>query len=682
MNFFVKKGKLSMNCNEISTIYAAAGGKGDGLRYDRPIGDLKKALLIVEELRGAGQLQPITIKLFGGEYVLSEPLLITNPVGNVTVEPYDDKPVVLSGARRITGFKKAKFNGKGCFAVYLDDVKTGKWDFTDLWVDGKRAKLTRYPETGYLHKTAAEVESDVLHHGSKWMIVKKEDIQDFRNLNDCIVSFCHYWVDEHTPIESYDKETGKLTFKYPSRFEIHRDIEYYLENVAELFKKPNQWYLDRPSGMLYYVPHDKNQTPETLVAYAPETAALFELHGIEKDNRTAKGFSPVTGVTLRGLTLSHTRGDYVGSTKIHDGQPAVPTASDGQGVAGAKGVINLTYAENITIENCRFVNYGLYGICAEDGCSNLRILNNEFTDGGAGGVKLNGGTAYSDTARINHHNLISDNRILHCGRRHMAACGVLFMNSYGNTIVHNEIGDLYYSGISGGWVWGYTPSVTRDNLIAYNHIHDLGHGILSDMGGVYLLGAQPGTVVRNNLIHDINDREYGGWGLYTDEGSAGVLMEQNICYNLSDNCCHQHYGAGNTIRNNIFAFAGRNLLRISRLERHLSFIAEGNLFYSAGKPMYSFCYEPNAEQNHITERTVCLRKNLYFDSKSAEPTMLDLPGFRKFDEIKSYENEEDSIVADPQFTDPEHYDFTLKPNSPAFALGFKPIDISVVGPRC
>ena len=30
---------------------------------------------------------------------------------------------------------------------------------------------------------------------------------------------------------------------------------------------------------------------------------------------------------------------------------------------------------------------------------------------------------------------------------------------------------------------------------------------------------------------------------------------------------------------------------------------------------------------------------------------------------------------------PEKNDFTLKPGSPAFALGFKPIDISQVGPR-
>ncbi|MDO5580998.1 MAG: right-handed parallel beta-helix repeat-containing protein [Planctomycetia bacterium] len=39
-----------------------------------------------------------------------------------------------------------------------------------------------------------------------------------------------------------------------------------------------------------------------------------------------------------------------------------------------------------------------------------------------------------------------------------------------------------------------------------------------------------------------------------------------------------------------------------------------------------------------------------------------------------------SIVADPLFVDPEHGDFHLQPNSPAFKLGFKPIPIDEIGP--
>ena len=36
---------------------------------------------------------------------------------------------------------------------------------------------------------------------------------------------------------------------------------------------------------------------------------------------------------------------------------------------------------------------------------------------------------------------------------------------------------------------------------------------------------------------------------------------------------------------------------------------------------------------------------------------------------------------DPLFVDPEHHDYRLQPDSPALNLGFRPIDISDVGPR-
>ena len=40
-----------------------------------------------------------------------------------------------------------------------------------------------------------------------------------------------------------------------------------------------------------------------------------------------------------------------------------------------------------------------------------------------------------------------------------------------------------------------------------------------------------------------------------------------------------------------------------------------------------------------------------------------------------------SIVADPRFVDPDKDDFRLKPDSPALKLGFRPLDLSAVGPR-
>lgn len=40
-----------------------------------------------------------------------------------------------------------------------------------------------------------------------------------------------------------------------------------------------------------------------------------------------------------------------------------------------------------------------------------------------------------------------------------------------------------------------------------------------------------------------------------------------------------------------------------------------------------------------------------------------------------------SMFADPMFEDAEGYDFRLQPESPAFKLGFRPIDMTDIGPR-
>jgi hypothetical protein len=196
------------------------------------------------------------------------------------------------------------------------------------------------------------------------------------------------------------------------------------------------------------------------------------------------------------------------------------------------------------------------------------------------------------------------------------------------------------------------------------------------MGGVYLLGMQPGTVVSNNIIHDVKSKHYGGWALYTDEGSSFMTLENNICYNTSDNSYHQHYGSMNTVRNNIFAFSDGQMMRVSRTEPHLSIIFEGNIVYSAGVPMYDI------SRQQIGQKTVSACRNLYFDTTKDTPVMRDFGETKlTLDDFQAAGLEDGSIIADPLFRDAANYDFTLTENSPAKQIGFKPIDTSDVGAR-
>jgi hypothetical protein len=219
-----------------------------------------------------------------------------------------------------------------------------------------------------------------------------------------------------------------------------------------------------------------------------------------------------------------------------------------------------------------------------------------------------------------------------------------------------------------GWVWGYAPNVSRDNRIEFNSIHHVGQGLLSDLGAVYTLGPPPGTMVRNNLIHDVAGHDKG-WGLYTDGGSTGIVLENNLVYRTTHGGSHQHYGRDNVVCNN-------NLRARARC---------------AGRPLTgrapSFIHL-RAEHRHLPHRglfnsvwsggvdRIAVDSNLYLNP-DGEPTLpagdLDAWQARGFDRH--------SLIADPRFVAPDEGDFRMRPDSPAPKLGFRPLDLESVGPR-
>ncbi|MBE5739526.1 MAG: right-handed parallel beta-helix repeat-containing protein [Clostridiales bacterium] len=625
---------------------------------------IEDAVRVCCDLRRSGILQPLTVRIASGRYELARTLEFSNDIYSVTFESQTGKAedVILSGGQKIEGFTETVFNGKKCVVAYLPQVKEGKMNFSDFYVNGERATLSRFPAEGYLQFAEAENMGLFLDDISKWIRLKKEDVKDLsaEDIRNATLSYLHYWVDEHTAVESYDEETGVLVMDKYSRFGIYgekTESAYYFENVSKTFGKPGEWYLDKAEGKLYYVLRE-GECVETLDAYIPYLSSIA--------NFTGASSAPIKNIVFKNVTFAYTKGEH---ESVNDS--GLRVASDGQGVSEAKGTVNFEYAENCALIGCKFVNYGLHGVNVGKGCSYISVRDTFFYDGGAGGVIMGGADANGDVSDRTHSNEIIDCVIRHCGRRHMAACGVLIKHAYNNKIVGNEISDLYYTGISAGWVWGYKESVTRDNYIAYNHIFDLGKRVLSDMGGVYLLGAQPGTVVCNNHIHDVYGREYGGWALYTDEGSACITLEKNICYRCSDNCIHQHYGRMNVVKNNIFAFAEKALCCVTWGELHLSTVFENNILITNGELVYNLL-----AREHVENGTVATGNNLLWSINGSATDVFEYCG-KKYgiEDAQRLGFEVGSVYADPKCKDIKNYDFTVAEDSPAYALGFQPITL-------
>jgi hypothetical protein len=446
---------------------------------------------------------------------------------------------------------------------------------------------------------------------------------------------------------------------------------YWVENVVEALS-PGEWYLDRPSGRLHYAPR-AGERPEALVVEVPVLTSLLRIEGRPEEDRF------VEGLRFLGIAFEH--------AAVPEAEPAVQAAWTTPGTLVLRG------ARNVSIEDGRVGGVGGYAVEIGPGCRDVRVVGNEITDVGAGGVKVDGSDAEGDPRLRTTTVAITDNHVHAIGRVLPSAIGVLVRHAADVEVAHNHIHDTFYTAISAGWVWGYTPSVTRAIRIERNHIHDVGQRVLSDMGGVYTLGIQPGSVVRGNLVHGVKAAGYGGWAIYPDEGSSHLVIEDNVAFDTTGHVFHQHYGNENTVRNNVFAFGGEGALALSRGPAHnggrgaLAFTLERNILVSDGRPVIATGLAGDGAE--AADRAFLSDLNLLWDASGAPVALGDgrgagQGGLRKAYDLAGWQAlglDRHSLAADPGFADLARRDLRLGPDSPALALGFRPIDLAGVGPR-
>ena len=96
------------------------------------------------------------------------------------------------------------------------------------------------------------------------------------------------------------------------------------------------------------------------------------------------------------------------------------------------------------------------------------------------------------------------------------------------SIANNEICDIPYSAIGIGYGWSYDYKGSRNHYIANNYIHETNQ-ILMDGAAIYTLSCQDGMVIENNYIENTGV----GRGLYSDQGSGGILFRNNVVLDTS-----------------------------------------------------------------------------------------------------------------------------------------------------
>jgi len=625
---------------------------------DGPFASITKAQDAIRKMKKEhGLKNPVTVMVRKGIYFLSETLAFTPQDSGTRNCPiiytaFQNEKVILSGGRKVEKIK----DGRKLWEIEISDAKKKKVSFRQIWVNGNRRFRAKYPFKEYFTiPIPKNYKPEKFSKSQNKFEFSPGDIKKWKNIEDMEVIVLHYWTDVHLPIKKVDEEKHTIFFKKPSRKKLvdgNLPARYYMENAFEFLKHPGQWYLDRKKGILHYFPLKGEKTEKCEIVY-PVLSQILRLEGNLKDNKFAEH------IYFKKLSFSHTNWELLEND-----------AGDLQAAASVPGAVYGNGVKFCTFENCDFSHLGNYAIELSKGCKNNTISNCKMFDLGAGGIKIGEAKRKEDVEELKKNLLeqTTDNKIINChifngGHIFHQAVGIWIGQSSHNLISKNHIHDFYYTGISIGWTWGYGTSLARNNIVEYNHIHHIGirsNGdgpILSDMGGVYTLGIQPGTIIRNNIFHDIAGYSYGGGGIYLDEGSSYIIVENNLVYNTTHGGFHQHYGKENIIRNNIFAFGRDVQIKRSRSEPHISFTFERNIVYwNQGKLL----------EGNLDNLNILFDSNVYYKKEK---------GIRKFCEFNWKEwrkkgLDKNSLTADPLFVNPEKYNFQLKENSPALKMGF------------
>lgn len=623
------------------------------------------------------------VDLPAGDIVLSATKILTEADSGTLFRGAKDGTTRFTASVTIPGWMDC---GDGVWCAPLPKDEKGEYVFSEcLFVNGRRAKRCRWPETGFF-RTSKVVQGEDRKSALGWfqrIALPKELVGLMGGVPVEELPYSQLiahvkWDTLRYPVASC--AGGELTIETPcakSGLSCNKGAYYVVENVRFAFRKPGEWFYDGVAKKVFYrpLPGESIETAlfprdgvETLVAIRGDRSSGKIARNIAFENVSFSFNSPTAGK---------------GPTRLGPFQAAAKVTT---------AAVVIDDAEDVVFRNCRFEHLGSYAVWFHAGCRRGGLYDCEMTDLGAGGVRIGmirlreghglnsvkPGVARNvpyveDAPWMTSHIEVDNCLIAHGGRFHPSGVGVLLTHASDCKITHNDIYDLYYTGVSVGWVWGYAGSPAQRNLIGWNKIHDIGQRKLADMGGIYTLGTSFGTRLVGNVIHDIHSYSYGGWGLYNDEGSEGIVMEDNIVWNTDDASYHQHYGKDNVLRNNILLDSAVGQIAVTRAEPHRSFTCENNIIvWSKGD---AFSQQRYSGTNKETAK-VDWRGNLWW-CRSGK-AMFNKTDFAKWAlRVK----DEGSVFADPGFKDVDGRDFTLKADSPALKTGFRPFDWRKAGRR-
>ena len=344
---------------------------------------------------------------------------------------------------------------------------------------------------------------------------------------------------------------------------------YLVDNVQDALTQPGQWFLDHsttPWTLTYLANIGEN--PNTDLAIVPQLPQLLVASNLQY-------------VTFQGLTFEHDNYTVAATGHIsNELEPDVSAAvsfQNSQHITFDSGTVTQTSGTGLEFIPCLNATSPAYCVATSLNAvvANNLIENSAFYDLGALGIRIGEPFAPVDTdANVPQAITVQNNVVEGYGRTVPASFGIGQGMGHDNLYTHNDVYDGYHCAISTSQS---IPETTRPSgignanaTISFNHVYNLLQGIMNDGGSIRIDGGNSvftaaGNKILNNKIHDVTDASimdsngYGGNGVYLDDDTGLVDVENNLVYRVSGYDVYTPHGPAapnqaNIIRNNILAY--------------------------------------------------------------------------------------------------------------------------------
>lgn len=392
--------------------------------------------------------------------------------------------------------------------------QTSNANLLELFYDGKRMPLSRWPNEDYTTIDRAVGSTPVTSHGKTGTAEAHFTYVGSRperwvDETDIYLNGFFFWDWAHAfeKVESIDIQTKTIKaaaerrdILYRTPFPYHKyghrsGQRYFAFNLLSEIDLPGEWYFDRTTKILYFYP------PGSLSTHTVELSILS----------TVLSLKETSWVTFKDVVLEEARNSIV----------------EGKG------------GEGLSFTGIVIQNSGSTGAVLSAG-ENHQIKDSEIVNTGGGGVSLSGG---------NRETLVSSRHVLENNEIHKI--GVIqpdpgvSVSGVGVTIRHNEFHDMPHNAIK---------LIGNDHLIEYNEIHHVVQET-SDSGAIYMgrSWTDRGNVIRFNYFHDIFALSGGKKvnAIYLDDQESGFVIHGNI-FDRVYRAIQLGGGRDNIITNNIY----------------------------------------------------------------------------------------------------------------------------------